>query len=154
MEKVFIRPAHDAEIAYAYTHEDGDKVAKCIGHLRADFGRSGREFWSTWTDHNADLKTQDFKDVFDEVINRFRENEVFNPLKSRGRMAKWCCDYPEAEEGNSLGQNYIFRADTENYSLIMRMNPNPGYYNLYCYCYHKQMLDDSIKLDIEKEEAD
>ena len=152
MVKLFIRPALDDERAYAYTHEDGDKVAECFGHLRADFGRSGSEFWSTWTDHNAHLKTQDFKDVFDEVINRLRTNEVFDPLKSRGRMAKWCCDYPEAEEGNSIGQNYIFRADTDDYSFLMRMNPNPGYYNLYCYCYSREALDESIKLDYEKEE--
>lgn len=152
MEKLFIRPAHDRERAYAYTNDAGNKVAMCIGHLRADFGRSGREFWSSWTDHNAELKTQDFKDVFDDVINRLRTNEVFDPLKSRGRMAKWCCDYPEAGEDNSIGQNYIFRADAEGYSFLMRMNPNPGYYNLYCYCYVKEKLEKSVERDKEVEE--
>lgn len=152
MEKIFVRPAKEAEFAYAYTHDDGDKVAKCIGHLRADFGRSGTEFWTTWSDHNAELKTQDFKDILDDVINRFRTNKVFNPLKSRSRMAKWCCDYPEAEEENSIGQNYVFRADEGDYSFVMRMNPNPGFYNLYCYCYWRDALDKSIELDKEGEE--
>lgn len=55
-------------------------------------------------------------------------------------------------EDNSIGQNYIFRADAEGYSFLMRMNPNPGYYNLYCYCYGKEELDKSIEHDKEVEE--
>lgn len=149
MEKLFIRPAKEPERAYAYTHEDGDKVAKCIGHLRADFGRSGTEFWTTWTDHNADLKTDKFMAVFDDAINRLRTNEVFDPLKKRSRMAKWCYDYPEAEEANG-GGNFIFRMDASVYTFILRMNPNPGFYNLYCYCYLAENLEKGLHEDEQK----
>ena len=40
-----------------------------IGYLRADFGSNGNEFWTTWNDFRKDLKTDEFKAEFDEVIN-------------------------------------------------------------------------------------
>lgn len=39
-----------------------------IGRLRSDFGRDGDEFWSTWEDTRGDLKTDEFKGEFDNVI--------------------------------------------------------------------------------------
>ena len=48
----------------------------CIGHLRADFG-SGKEFYSSWDDHSADLKTPEFKRELDEVINTLRFGPVY-----------------------------------------------------------------------------
>ena len=141
MIKIHIRPALKEEHPYAYSRDEGDI---CIGHLRADFGRSGTEFWSTWTDHDADQKTQEFKDIFDDVINRLRENEVISPLKSRTKMSHFCYDYSEAAEDGSCGRSYIFRVDAGGYSFIMRMNPNPGFYNLYCYCYDTEKLNGGV----------
>ena len=31
-----------------------------IGYLRADFGSTGNEFWTTWNDFRKDLKTEMF----------------------------------------------------------------------------------------------
>lgn len=143
------RPATKAEQKLAYSCELGDKVCKCIGHLRADFGRSGKEFWSSWTDHNPGLKTDAFKEDLDVTINRLRdEHKELSPLRNRSAMSKVCYDYGEArEEGSSL-ENYIFRVDSfrdgcldENHSFIMRMNPGVGLYNLYCYCYRTEDLE-------------
>ena len=44
-----------------------------IGYLRADFGSNGNEFWTTWNDFRKDLKTDEFKAEFDEVINGLRD---------------------------------------------------------------------------------
>ena len=44
-----------------------------IGYLRADFGSTGNEFWTTWNDFRKDLKTDEFKAEFDEVINGLRD---------------------------------------------------------------------------------
>ena len=43
-----------------------------IGKLRADFDRDGNGFFSTWEDIRSDLKTDDFKTEFDNVINTLR----------------------------------------------------------------------------------
>lgn len=46
-----------------------------IGYLRADFGSNGNEFWTTWNDFRKDLKTDEFKAEFDEVINGLRTDD-------------------------------------------------------------------------------
>ena len=44
-----------------------------IGYLRADMDTDGNGFFSTWNDWRKELKTQEFKDEFDAVINSLRE---------------------------------------------------------------------------------
>ena len=51
-----------------------------IGRLRSDFGRDGEEFWSTWEDTRGDLKTDEFKGEFDNVINSLRMAVDETPL--------------------------------------------------------------------------
>ena len=40
---------------------------------------------------------------------------------------------------------YGVRVDTEKYAYLLRLNPNKGEYNLYCYCYIRNWLDDHIR---------
>ena len=114
-----------------------------IGYLRADFGRAGKEFYFTWNDFRKDLKTDDFKKEFDEVINYYRfEDGKF--LNNRTTMLHFCYKHPEIEYKD--GRNhYGIRVDTEEYSYLMRLNPNCGEYNLYCYCYKRQWLDEHLQ---------
>ena len=51
-----------------------------IGYLRADFGSTGNEFWTTWNDFRKDLKTDEFKAEFDDVINGLRDG-MFCPAE-------------------------------------------------------------------------
>ena len=44
-----------------------------IGHLRADMDTDGNGFFSTWFGYRDDLKTDEFKAEFDEVVNSLRE---------------------------------------------------------------------------------
>ena len=48
----------------------------CIGHLRADLG-GGKEFFSSWDDHYAELKTPEFKRELDQIINTLRFGPVY-----------------------------------------------------------------------------
>ena len=114
-----------------------------IGYLRADFGSTGKEFYSTWNDFRKDLKTDDFKKEFDLVINsyRFGDGEF---LSGRSAMTKFCYEHPESsyeDDRNHCG----VRVDTEQYSYLMRLNPNRGEYNLYCYCYQREWLDNHLQ---------
>ncbi len=145
-------PAPKEQRKFAYTCEKGDEICKCIGHLRADFGSSGNEFWARWFDHNhTELKTQEFADAFDDAINLLRrETGEINPLHSRSAMRKYCSEFPDAREG----ENFFFRMDVfpseypethSVYSLIMRMFPSRGNYDLYCYCYLNKELEASLR---------
>ena len=58
-----------------------------IGYLRADMDTDGNGFFSTWNDWRKDMKTQEFKDEFDEIINSLREEG--NILHNRATLAKY-----------------------------------------------------------------
>ena len=64
-----------AERMYSYSQSQQISAqAGCIGYLRADMG-SGWGFYSTWNDRMPGLKTQEFKDELDLIINSFRFSE-------------------------------------------------------------------------------
>ena len=84
------------------------------------------------------MKSDDFKQEFDEVVNELREDG--NLLHDRNTLARCCHRTPDSSFRNDRNE-YGFRADTDHYSYLMRLNPNKGEYNLYCYCYVRQWLD-------------
>ncbi len=113
-----------------------------IGHLRADMDTDGNGFFSSWEDYRKELKTDEFKDEFDKVINSLREEGDI--LYNRKSLAKYCYSSPQAKMNNE--QNYYgVRVDTQKYAYLCRLNPNKGEYNLYCYCYIKNWLDKHIR---------
>jgi len=113
-----------------------------IGYLRADMDTDGNGFFSTWFDWRKDLKTDEFKTELDEVINSLREEGDI--LHYRGALAVYCRGTPQARM-NTDQEYYGVRVDTEKYAYLMRLNPNKGEYNLYCYCYRRDWLDDHIR---------
>ena len=88
-------------------------------------------------------KTDDFKKELVLVINsyRFGDGEF---LSGRSTMSKFCYEHPESSYEDDRNQ-YGVRVDTERYSYLMRLNPNRGEYNLYCYCYQKEWLNAHLK---------
>ena len=113
-----------------------------IGHLRADMDSDGNGFFSSWEDYRKELKTDEFKDEFDKVINSLREEGDI--LYNRKSLAKYCYSSPQAKMNNE--QNYYgVQVDTQKYAYLCRLNPNKGEYNLYCYCYIKDWLDKHIR---------
>lgn len=128
----------------SYTYSQSQQIsmqAGCIGHLRADMDSSGEGFFSSWDDFKKDLKTQEFKDEFDDVINEFRKDENF--LCNRTTLSKYCYSHPESSFGNE--REFGVRVNTEKYAYMMRLNPNKGEYQLYCYCYRKDWLDSHLE---------
>ena len=113
-----------------------------IGHLRADMDSDGYGFFSSWEDYRKELKTDEFKDEFDKVINSLREEGDI--LYNRKALAKYCYSSPQAKMNNEQDY-YGVRVDTQKYAYLCRLNPNKGEYNLYCYCYIKDWLDKHIR---------
>lgn len=128
-----------------YTFSNSSQISsQCglIGYLRADMDTDGNGFFSTWFDYRKDFKTDEFKVEFDEVINSLREEGDI--LHNRGALAVYCRCTPQARMETEQ-EYYGVRVDTEKYAYLMRLNPNKGEYNLYCYCYRRDWLDDHIK---------
>ena len=138
--RINIRAMTPDERGFAYTQPDLFETSGCIGHLRVDMGNTGTQFFSSWDDHQADLKTADFKAEFDTVINALRnDGEYGGILASRTALASYCLRQPESAFEN--GREYGFRVDTDKYSYLLRLNPNRGDYAAYCYAYEKEKLD-------------
>lgn len=115
-----------------------------IGYLRADMDTDGNGFFSSWNDYRSDLKTPAFKDEFDQLITALRfDNKYMGLLKNRTSLTANCRSIPESSFGPDSNY-YGFRVNSDNYAYLLRLNPNKGEYNLYCYCYKKDWLDNHI----------
>lgn len=115
----------------------------CIGHLRGDFG-SGTEFWTTWWDHNEELKGQEFKDELDAVVNALRKD---GPLKNLSSMEQYCRSHAQARMSPASSTDYYgFRVDTEKRRYYLRFLPRRGDYNFYIYCYQTDKFERAAEL--------
>ena len=130
-----------AEQKYSYS-QSSQLISQtgCIGHLRGDMDTNGEGFFTSWTDHMARLKTDAFKEEFDDVIHMLRFHPDYDHiLKNRTSLAKYCCSHPSCQMEDE--RSYGIRVDTEDYSYMCRLNPNKGEYNFYIYAYKKDWLD-------------
>lgn len=140
---MMIRAMTPAERNYCYSQSQQISMQTgLIGYLRADMDTSGNGFFSTWNTFRAELKSDAFKQEFDDVINELREED--NILHNRTTLSRLCNKAQESAFHNGRNE-YGFRVDTEHYSYMMRLNPNKGEYNLYCYCYVRQWLERHMK---------
>ena len=111
----------------------GEAAERCgaIGYLRADFGRSGKEFYSTRFDCGTRLKSSDFKNKFDELINSLRDDGHKPPFASRDNHLAFCTAHPSMT---------CFKITTLDYSFYIRLNPHKGTYDIYCFAYDNRWL--------------
>ena len=134
------RPAQDK-----YTFRQSSQISSqtgLIGYLRADMDTDGNGFFSSWNDYRKDLKTDEFKQEFDEVINSLREEGDI--LHNRKDLAYYCYTNPQSKMPTEQDY-YGVRVDTDKYTYLLRLNPNKGEYNLYCYCYVKEWINGHMK---------
>ncbi len=138
-----VETATKAELLYMYKNSQQISMQTgLIGHLRADMGSSGKEFFSTWNGFRNDLNTNDFSKEFDDVINSLRFSGM---LKSREDMSRYCHEHSNAGFDGNYTTEYGFRVSTEKHAYLIRLIPIKGDYNLYCYCYKKEWLDRHIQ---------
>ena len=140
-----LRSMTDQERLYAYTQSSQiGSMTGNIGHLRANMDSGGESFFSAWFDFRGDLKTEEFKTELSEMIDHLRFDDSPDCfLKNRTVLSKYCFSHPEAA-GHDF-REFFFRADTEEYTYMFRLNPSPNEYVMYCYCYRKEWLDLHMK---------
>lgn len=137
-----VRPIKQVEQKYTFAQSQQISMQTgLIGYLRADMDSSGKGFFSSWNDFRSDLKTDEFKEEFDNVINSLRKKGNF--FSNRDTLNRFCNSTPEGRYWDSA-DHYGVRVDTEKYSYLMRLNPKKGEYNLYCYCYKQDWLNDHL----------
>ncbi len=141
-----IRSLTEQERDYTYTQERRIlEDSGCVGHLRVDMDTAGTSFYTGWTDHVHELNDSAFKSEFDHIINELRNNpEYGNILTNREDMKKYCEAFKGEAAFGGEPPVYGFRVDSDNWSLLMRLDPTPGNYAAYIYAYDKGYLDEHL----------
>ena len=130
-------PARDDDSLFFRLDKEAAERYGAIGYMRADFGGTGREFWSTWFDGQQQLNTYSFKKEFEDVINSLRDDGVKPPFASRENLTLFCSANP-GKELTLRGNGYMVR--TLDYSYYFRCLPRPGDYDIYCFAYDNRWL--------------
>ncbi len=137
--KYIPKPASKSEAGLFYSQRsEKDELLGTIGHLRMDFGRNGKEFWTTWFDHCSDkYNTKEFKAEIDDVVNELR----LSVLKDRSSMRSFC-----SAHGGEIASSYGMRQfgyilETDHYKYCLRCKPMEGDYDGYLYCYDKRVQE-------------
>lgn len=134
--KFNLRPASPDEAGLFYSQDAKDAELGTVGHLRADFGSAGKEFWSTWWPHNADaLNTPEFKAELQTFVDELRKN---GPLKNLSAMSAYCSEHEAGRLGDASGGSYGYVAESEHYRYCLRCTPVQNEYNAYLYIYDKK----------------
>ncbi len=140
-----IRAATAGERLYAY--EQSAQIAeKCgsPGFLRCQLDNTGTMLRSRWERGAVPENTPEFKAEFDTVLDMLRFDERYgHVLKNRTAMIGFCFDHPQ---GQLTGcPEYVFRANTDGYSYLIRCVPNGEDHHAYVYPYGRKQLDRHMK---------
>lgn len=134
-----VKAAAESEQRYCFSDEKAPQEKAAVGHLRIDYGSSGKQFYTTWWPHQAELKTEAFITEFDNVVNALKKTELMGNFEN---MRRACGHYPEARIRFQYGEEYAFRADTKGYAYFLRCIPRHGDYNHYLYAYDAKKLQE------------
>ena len=116
-------------------YSDSKAEARCIGHLRGDFGSNGMEFWTKWFPHAAvDRNDKVFQDEFSSLVKTLRRNL----LKNRVLMQKYLREHDSLMLENGIIMSRGYMVVTEQYEYFVRCQPQPGDYNFYIYAYVRE----------------
>ena len=116
----------------------------CIGHLRADMGADGNGFFRTWKDHRQNLDTEEFQQEFENVLNALVGDKQYGAfLKNEADLGGFCLEHPEGSFNDGFA--FGFRADTTQYSYLIRLQPYKADEHVFIYCYRRDWLDRHMK---------
>ena len=117
----------EPERMYTYTQSQQIRMQTGnIGYLRADMDTNGEGFFSNWNGFRDDLKTDEFKNELNAVINALRFDSRFGDiLKNRKALANYC--YSNLSAGDKEMRNFFFRADTEKHSCTVTATEKTGW---------------------------
>ena len=128
-----------------YTYKQSQQISaqtSLIGHLRADMGSDGKQFYTGWENFDPRRNTPEFRQEFESLIHSLRsKGGILSDLKTLGR---YCVEHPDGSFQNDRHE-YGARIDSDQYAYLLRLNPMKGSYNLYCFCYEKRWLDYHIE---------
>lgn len=130
----------ERKLLFALEKDDPWQKRK-IGHVRGDFGSSGKGFFHTWWPCCEKLNIKQFKSELQEVVDELRSDSC-GLLQDRRRMREYCCNaaadiVPQIWNDETFG----FKVVTEHYRYYLRCYYGSGDYNFYIHCYVNELFD-------------
>ena len=139
-----VRPVRENERPYCYTQSPQLRSQTgCIGYLRAYMDTAESGFYSSWNGFRDSLNTDEFRGDLERVLGKLRDGTEDAFLSNRMALGRYCWAHMSAALNDR--NDFAFRVDTERYVYMMRVTPERGEYNLYCYCYDRESLDCHLK---------
>ena len=115
-----------------------------IGCFQTGMSEDGKGAFPKWSSGREGLNTGEFQQELESVIKALIDDEQYGGfLKSCDAMRDFCQEHPES--GFNNGFAFGFRADTAQYSYLIRLNPCKGEEKLSIYCYRRDWLDSHMK---------
>jgi len=140
-----IRAATPSERFFAY--EQSMRIAERCGnpgYLWGELDNAGSIFLHGWETFARSQNAPEFKSEFNTVLDMLRFDERYgHVLKNRTTMIGFCFDHPLARLTDY--HEYVFRADTQDYSYLIRCAPNGEDNHAYIYPYRQELLDQHMK---------
>lgn len=116
----------------------------CIGGFQNDMREDGKGLFPQWSSCRESLNTEEFQQEFKSVMEALINDEQYGGfLKNCDAMRDFCQEHPESSFNN--GFSFGFRADTAQYSYLIRLNPCKGEEDMSIYCYCRDWLDSHMK---------
>ena len=134
----------DTDLFYSQS-KTADISSGCIGHLRGDFFHC-ETLQTTWWPHRWDWKHNNdrFKEDLKRVMEWLQSN--YAPLQSLESLEAFCRRQNEFGLPNQGRGACGVRIETLHYRYMLRCLPQKGDYNVYLYCYSKEVADkDEVK---------
>ena len=115
-----------------------------IGCLQTGMSEDGKGAFPKWSSGREGLNTEEFQQELAGVMDALIHDEQYGGfLKDSDAMRDFCQTHPES--GFNNGFAFGFRADTAQYSYLIRLQPYKGEENLFIYCYRRDWLDSHMK---------
>jgi len=140
-----MRAATPTERLYAF-NQSTQIAEQCgsPGYLFGDLDKTLSVFFRNWMQNEPTEDTPEFKSEFKAVLEMLRFDERYSHvLKNRATMTIYCLNHPEGCFNH--GRDYAFRADTQNYSYLIRCIPDGEDNQVYIHPYRRERLDHHMK---------
>lgn len=131
-----LRPMTEEEHKYSYNQSTQlTGQTGCIGYFHGGFDAADL-FSPDWKDRRSDLNTDEFTTDRDVTLQALRHDGCI--LSNRNCLMAYCLDHP----GSSMdreSREYGFRADTDKYAYLLRLNPREGEVCMNASCWWRPM---------------
>ena len=115
-----------------------------IGCFQTGMSEDGKGAFPKWSSGREGLNTEEFQQELAGVMDALIHDEQYGGfLKDSDALRDFCQTHPES--GFNNGFAFGFRADTAQYSYLIRLNPCKGEENLSICCYRRDWLDSHMK---------